>query len=133
MRLFLLSVLLAAPIFSLAYPGMEKDGVHFMSPKDGDTVDSKLTVKFEVTGMTVKPAGEMVDKTGHHHLIIDGKAIAKGSPVPKDEKNLHFGKGESETTITLPKGKHTLTLQFADGAHVSYGEAWSKTITVNVK
>ncbi|OQW48829.1 MAG: rod shape-determining protein RodA [Proteobacteria bacterium SG_bin7] len=129
-RFLILIFISIVPIFSFS---AEKEGVDFVSPKDGDETQSKISLKFSVSGMDVKPAGVMSEKTGHHHLIVDGKPIPKGTPVPKDEKNLHFGKGESETTLTLPKGKHTLTLQFADGAHLSYGEAWSKTITITVK
>jgi len=52
--------------------------------------------------------------------------------VPFDDKDLHFGKGQTEAQVTLPPGRHTLTLQIADGAHRSYGPKWSTTITVNV-
>ena len=64
---------------------------------------------------------------------MDGRPIATGEPVPLDDKDLHFGKGQTEGEITLPPGRHTLTLQFADGAHRSYGPKWAATITVNVK
>ncbi|MBB5465689.1 hypothetical protein HDG32_001793 [Paraburkholderia sp. CI2] len=71
--------------------------------------------------------------TGHHHLLIDGKPLPKGEVVPATDKSLHFGKGQTETDLTLPPGDHTLTLQFGDGAHRSYGPEMSKTITVHVK
>ena len=70
--------------------------------------------------------------SGHHHLIVDGRPVPPGQPVPFDDKDLHFGKGQTEAQITLPPGRHTLTLQFADGGHRSYGPKWSATITVNV-
>ena len=108
-------------------------GVYFISPADGETVESKFTARFGINGMKIRPASDMTEGTGHHHLIVDGAAVAKGGVVAKDEKNLHFGKGQSEAELTLAPGKHTLTLQFADGAHASYGEGWSKTITVDVK
>ena len=107
--------------------------VFFVSPKDGETVKTKFTAKFAVEGMQVKPASDMTPNTGHHHVIVDGAALAEGTVIPKDEKNLHFGAGQTEAPLTLKKGKHTLTLQFADGAHRSYGDKWSQTITVNVK
>ena len=56
-----------------------------------------------------------------------------GETIPANETHIHYGKGQTEATIELSPGKHTLTLQFANGIHQSYGEAWSKTITVNVK
>ncbi len=109
------------------------DGVGFVEPKDGATVTSPVKVKFAVEGMQVAPAGDMTAGTGHHHLIIDGKPMAKGEVVPTDEMHLHYGKGQLEAEVKLPPGKHTLTMQFADGAHRSYGPEMSKTITINVK
>lgn len=113
----------------------EKPSVFFANLKDGQTVTSPLKVKFGLKGMKIRPALEdLTDKTsGHHHLIIDGGPIPAGQAIPTDDKHLHFGKGQTETEIKLPPGEHTLTLQFADGAHLSYGEAMSATIKVNVK
>jgi len=110
-----------------------KSKVMFVTPKDGETVPQTFEVHFGVEGMTVAKAGEMKENTGHHHLIVDGKSVKKGEVVPKDEMHKHFGDASTSTKITLPPGKHTLTLQFADGAHKSYGEDYASTITVNVK
>lgn len=109
--------------------------VFFVSPKNGATVSSPVKVQFGLEGMKLRPAGEdALDKTsGHHHLIIDGAPLAKGEVIPKDDKNLHFGKAQSEAEITLAPGKHKLTLQFADGAHLSYGPEQSATIEITVK
>ncbi len=112
---------------------LTKPHVFFVAPKDGATVKSPFKVKFGLEGMNVAKAGAPVPGTGHHHLIVDGQPIGKGTVVPKDDTHLHFGAGQTETTLTLPKGKHTLTLQFADGTHASYGEAMSSTITVDVR
>ena len=90
-------------------------------------------VAFGLEGMKIAKAGTgMQDKTlGHHHLIIDGAGIKYGSAVPADERHLHFGKGDEDIGHFDPR-KHTLTMQFADGAHRSFGAALSSTITVNV-
>jgi len=56
----------------------------------------------------------------------------RGTSIPADAQNLHFGKGQTETTVELSPGQHQLTLQFGNGAHQSYGDAMSKTITVTV-
>ena len=108
------------------------DRVFFDSPADGATVTSPVKVKFGLEGMKIAPLGDMTDKTGHHHLIINGQVIKAGEVVPADEKHLHFGKGQTETEVNLPPGKYTLTLQFGNGAHQSYGAGMSKTITVTV-
>ena len=110
-----------------------KDGVYFENIKNNAKVPTEFLLKFGVKGMTVKPAGVMDDKTGHHHVIVDGAAVPEGTVIPMDEKHLHFGKGQTETLMKLAPGKHTLTLQLANGSHVSYGPKWSKTIRVKVE
>ena len=128
-RFFILSFLLTSAVPALAETGK----VYFITPKNNDTVEGEFTVKFGLKGMQVKPAGELVKGTGHHHLLIDDAPIEKGQVVINDNMHLHFGKGQTETKVSLPPGKHTLTMQFADGAHLSYGSKMSATITVNVK
>jgi Domain of unknown function (DUF4399) len=107
--------------------------VFFIEPKDGATVTSPVHVKFGVEGMSVAPAGDMTQNKGHHHVLIDAGPMQKGLVIPADEKSLHFGKGQTEADIKLPPGDHTLTLQFGDGAHQSYGPEMSQTIKVHVK
>jgi hypothetical protein len=118
----------AAPV---AVPAGAK--VTFVEPVAGAKVKNPVTVKFAVEGMTIRPAGEIVPDTGHHHLIIDGGPIAAGTVVPMDATHLHFGKGQTETTVELAPGPHKLTMPFADGAHVSFGEAMSATVDVIVE
>jgi len=107
--------------------------VYFINPTNNSVVGKKVTVKFGVDGMMVHPAGQLIENTGHHHLIIDGREYPMGTVIPNDKTNLHFGKGQTETEIELTPGKHTLTLQFADGVHKSFGPDMSSTITVEVK
>lgn len=111
-----------------------KGKVTFASPKDGATVSSPVKVVMTST-VKLRPAGEdpQDHKTGHHHLIIDGAPIPAGEVIPTDDKHVHFGKGQTETDVKLTPGKHTLTLQLADGAHRSYGPALSETIHITVK
>jgi len=109
--------------------------VFFLSPKDGATVSTKFKVKFGVEGMKIRPAGEaLTEKTsGHHHLIVNGTAITENMVVPVDEKHIHYGKGQTEAEVTLLPGEYTLTMQFADGSHISYGERLSSSIKITVK
>ncbi len=107
--------------------------IHFANLKNNQTVVKKFTVKFAVDGLKVQPAGEIVAGTGHHHLIIDGDAIPPGQVVPADATHIHFGKGQTETELELTPGKHKLTLQFANGAHLSYGPEVSDTVDIIVK
>ena len=107
--------------------------VYIIEPADGATTDREVKVVMGVEGMQVSPAGAVVAGTGHHHLIIDGDFIPKGETVPKDATYLHFGKGQTETVLHLTPGRHTLTLQFADGHHASYGKAMSHTVQITVR
>jgi hypothetical protein len=107
--------------------------VDFVQPKNGETVSSPFNVVFAVSGMTVAPAGDMTKDTGHHHLLINASAIPEGTVIPADETHKHFGKGQTETQVTLSPGLYKLSMQFANGAHQSYGEKMSKTIEITVK
>lgn len=107
--------------------------VYFENLNDGDIVKSPLAVQMGVKGMQVEPAGEEKEGFGHHHIIIDGMYLEKGTLVPMNETNIHYGKGQTADTLDLTPGEHTLTLQFADGLHQSYGRALSKTIKITVE
>ncbi|MDN5204101.1 DUF4399 domain-containing protein [Fulvivirgaceae bacterium BMA10] len=109
-----------------------KPEVFFLSPQDGDTVGTTVRVSMGVKGMEVEPAGAVNEGKGHHHIIIDGSFIEKGVVVPADSTHIHYGKGQTEVEVTLQPGTHTLTMQFADGFHQSYGESMSAQITVVV-
>ena len=110
-------------------------GVQWLEPKDGATVKSPVKMKFGVKGMEVVPAGKDPKNrtTGHHHVLIGKKSHPVGQIIPADDKHKHFGKGQTETELELPKGKHTVSLQFADGIHASYGESMAATITITVE
>ncbi|WP_051516670.1 DUF4399 domain-containing protein [Herbaspirillum sp. RV1423] len=125
--LFCASVLLASAARAA------EPSVSFTAPMDGAVVSSPFDVRFAVTGMEVKPAGDMTPNTGHHHLLINAGPIPKGVVIPADDTHLHYGKGQTGAKVTLPPGKYQLTMQFADGAHQSYGPAMSKTINITVK
>ncbi len=113
--------------------------VWFVSPEDGaeikgPAVDGKVKVPVEmgVGGIEVKPAGEAIKGTGHHHIVIDGEPVAAGVEVPKNDTHIHYGGGQTEAELELAPGEHTLTMQFADGLHISYGEKLSNTIKITV-
>ena len=107
--------------------------VFFKSPKNGAKVKKTFTAKFGVEGMKVANAGEIVEGTGHFHVMIDAPAVKEGEVVPADKTHLHFGKGQTEAKLTLPKGKHTLVLQFADGYHRAFGPELTQEIKITVK
>jgi Domain of unknown function (DUF4399) len=109
--------------------------VEFLEPKDGATITGPVMLKFGVVGMDVKPAGEDLDnkRAGHHHVIINQAVVKEGESVPFTDQYVHFGKGQTEAELKLPPGRYRLTLQFANGAHVSYGAPMSHTINIVVR
>jgi hypothetical protein len=109
--------------------------VFIVSPKDGATVGQDVTVKFGVEGIAIKPAGDATPNTGHHHLLIDAKELPPlDAPIPVDATHKHYGKGQTEDTIHLEPGTHTLQLDFGDTAHLQFDPPLvSKKITIHVK
>jgi len=109
--------------------------VYIISPANGATVGQEVTVRFGLKGMGVAPAGVAKEHTGHHHLLVDVKELpAAGQPIPKDDNHIHFGGGQTETTLKLKPGTHTLQLELGDQNHVPFDPAVvSKKITIHVK
>lgn len=115
-------------------PAPEGAQVYIISPQDGATVSSPLTVVFGLKGMGVAPAGVEKEKTGHHHLVIDADLPAADEPVPADDNYRHFGGGQTETTVELAPGPHTLQLIMGDQNHIPHDPpVVSEKISVTVK
>lgn len=108
---------------------------YIISPKDGKTVGKKFVVRFGLKGMGVAPAGIDKENTGHHHLLIDTEKLPNlNLPLAATEKIRHFGGGQTEVTLELPPGKHTLQLVLGDWIHLAHDPpVVSKKITVTVK
>lgn len=111
----------------------EAKAVYFVNLRDGDKVTSPFRIAFGLVGMGIAPAGVRMENTGHHHLLINQKLTNEMliKPIPFTEKYRHYAKGETETTLDLPPGKHTLRLLFADADHKPYYIS-SKEVTVEV-
>ena len=110
--------------------------VYFINLKDGDTVTSPFKVQFGLTGMGIAPVGVQNERTGHHHLVIDTKLSDEElkRPIAADAKHVHFGGGQTETTVTLPPGSHTLQLVLGDWSHIPHNPpVMSPVITITVK
>lgn len=108
--------------------------VYFLAPANNATVTSPVTVVFGLTGMGVAPAGTQIEGTGHHHLLIDNPTVDLSLPLPASEQVVHFGKGQTETQLTLKPGTHTLQLVFGDWKHQPFNPTVaSDKITITVK
>ena len=108
--------------------------VYFITPADGETLADPITVRFGLKGMGVAPAGIDKANTGHHHLLIDTPDLPPlDEPIPADDHLKHFGGGQTETTIDLPPGTHSLPLLLADQNHISFNPPlMSERITITV-
>nr|WP_243393500.1 DUF4399 domain-containing protein [Solimonas fluminis] len=107
--------------------------VYFIEPKDGATVKGPVKVVFGLAGMGVAPAGVNQANTGHHHLLIDDPAVDLTKPLPMTDQIKHFGGGQTETTLDLKPGKHTLQMVLGDWKHQPHNPSLtSPKITITV-
>ena len=126
MVIFMAAVALGAgPAPSQALPAASPSptgaSVYFIEPQEGATVPLTFTVKFGLKGMSIAPAGTDAPNSGHHHLLVDVAQLPDPKqPLPANEHVLHFGKGQTETQVTLTPGKHTLQLVFGNYLHIAH-------------
>jgi hypothetical protein len=136
--LFLLAAFAAVGVSpaSAQTPSPAGAKVYIINLKDGAEATSPFLVQFGLSGMGVAPAGVEKPNTGHHHLLIDTKLTAEQmkEPIPADDTHKHFGGGQTEAMVTLPKGQHTLQLVLADWTHIPHvPPVMSEPITITVK
>ena len=137
MRALIITALLISASVAFAQertPAPAGAEVYIIAPKNGAHVHSPVLVQFGLKGMGIAPAGIKFDNTGHHHLLIDTDAPADlAAPLPATDKIVHFGKGQTETSLTLAPGKHTLQLLLADQNHIPHSPPLlSRKITITV-
>ncbi|WWR48386.1 DUF4399 domain-containing protein [Roseovarius sp. W115] len=102
--------------------------VYFIDLDDGATVSSPVKIKFGLSGMGVAPAGTEKENTGHHHILLNRPPLGEGPDgaeeleygLPADENHIHFGGGQTEVSLDLPAGTHTLQLVLGDLNHVPH-------------
>lgn len=114
----------------------EGASLYIIAPKDGAVVKSPVAIQFGLRGMGVAPAGVAKEKTGHHHVLIDldVKDVDMTKPLPATDQIRHFGGGQTEASIELKPGRHTLLLVLGDENHVPFDPPIvSRKITVTVK
>jgi hypothetical protein len=107
--------------------------VYFISPEPGATLRSPVLVRFGLGGMGIAPAGVEKGGTGHHHLVVDAELPPTGLPIPKGEHYRHFGMGQTEVSLELPPGEHTLQLLLGDHLHIPHDPpVVSERITITI-
>jgi hypothetical protein len=120
----------------LASPSAEGAKAYIISPVDGATVASPVTIQFGLSGMGVAPAGVEKENTGHHHLLINANnaAIDMNLPLPANDQVKHFGKGQTETSLDLAPGTYTLQLLLGNHLHVPHDKpVISEVVTIIVE
>ena len=137
MRIFIIATLILATSMGFAQERTASPAgaeVYLVSPKNGATVTSPVLVVLGLQGMGIAPAGVKFENTGHHHLLVDMDVPTDlSAPMPATDKLLHFGKGQTQTSLNLTPGKHTLQLVFADLNHIATNPPLvSKKITITV-
>ncbi len=141
-HLAIIACLFAAPALAQGTPSPDGAELYFVGLEDGATVASPVTVRFGLSGMGVAPAGTEKEMTGHHHLLIDRAPFGEGEfgteefelAVPNDDNHRHFGGGQTEVTIELAPGSHTLQLVLGDAGHVPHvPPVMSDQITITVE
>lgn len=135
----MLGLLFSAPLIAFAEDLVSEApadaAVYFIEPKDGAVIEGAVKVVFGLENMGVAPAGVDQANTGHHHLLIDINELPDMSkPLPASEHVKHFGGGQTQTTLDLKPGKHTLQLLVGNYAHVPHkAPVLSEKITIEVK
>ena len=136
---FLFPLFVLLPLIALAFdisPTATTEGaaVRIISPVDGDELDNPVTVVFGLAGMGVAPAGVEKAGTGHHHLIIDAPLPPLGQPIPSDQHYRHVGGGQTQVTLKLEPGEHTLQLLLGDQNHLPHEPpVYSEVVTIHVR
>lgn len=137
-RLAIILAVCAGPVLAQETPSAEGAKVYIVSPENGANVTGPVTVRFGLVGMGVAPAEVEVENTGHHHLLIDRAAFGVGDEaayaIPADDNHKHFGKGQTEVTLELAPGTHTLQLLLGDHGHVPHlPPVMSEVVTITVE
>jgi hypothetical protein len=141
--------LIAAALFTIPgalsaqdTPAPEGAGVYFVNLENGSTVSGPVTVIFGLEGMGVAPAGTEREHTGHHHIFLNRPPLGEGEEgaeellygIPADDNHIHFGGGQTQVTLELEPGEHTLQLVLGDLNHVPHvPPVASEQITITVE
>ncbi len=144
MKYLIAAALIALPGIVAAQdtPAPEGAEVYFVNLEDGATVASPVTVVFGLRGMGVAPSGTERENTGHHHLLLNRPPLGEGPEgaeeltlgLPADDNHIHFGGGQTEVTLDLPPGDHTMQLVLGDLNHIPHDPpVASGVITVTVE
>ena len=116
-----LLIVMSLVLLNFSANASDEKKLFFVYPKNGDIVSNPVEIKFGISGMKIVPAGVNEVNSGHHHLLINlDKLPDLRLPIPSNEKHLHFGKGQTSTTLNLDKGEYSLQLLLGDHNHIPH-------------
>ena len=100
-------------------PSVPGTKVYFINLIEGQKIKSPFLVQLGLTSeMGIAPALADWPDTGHHHIIVD--STIKNMNKSISSKHIHLSKGQSEISLKLPLGKHTIQIVFADYSHIPH-------------
>ncbi len=135
------AALVTTPVLAGETPSAPGAEVYIINLQDGDTVSGPVKVLMGLSGMGIAPAGTEKENTGHHHVLINRVPFGEGPDDAEmtenglfaDDNHKHFGGGQTEATLELPAGTHTLQLVLGDLNHVPHDPpVISEQITITV-
>ena len=107
---------------------------YIISPADGAVVTNPVRVLFGLDRMGIAPITSSHEGTGHHHLLIDIDLPPLDRPLPASENLRHFSGGQTEASLNLAPGEHTLQLVLGDHNHTPHQPpVVSREITITVQ
>ena len=107
---------------------------YFLNLEDGAQIETPYRLAFGLAGgWGLAPISSAVTgKSGHHHLLVNRDLpLDFKKALPFNDQYIHFGKGQTETVLTLEPGVYTLRLLLADDKHVPRF-VFSKPVKVTV-
>lgn len=124
----------STPAWAARTPSPKDTLLYIITPRDGERVRGAFWCRFGLRNMGVTHAGDATPNLGHHHLLIDvDETLNPDEPIPSDKRHLHFGAGQTETRLDLPRGRHTLQLVLGNAEHMLFDPpVVSRKITVLV-
>jgi len=106
-----------------------------LEPRNGETVSSPVTIRIGTSEGGVTMADRSTNRQGAQlNIVIDAPLPEAGKMIPMDTHHIHLTHGESQKTISLSAGKHTIQLIEGSMSHIAAVDApHSDPVTFSVK
>jgi hypothetical protein len=117
-------------------PDEDEAKIELIAPHHLEIVRGPVVARFTLSGMGIAPAGVNYPNTGHIHLLIDLplEEIDLAKPLPFFLEVIHLSHGETEVTVDLEPGTHTLQAILTDHEHVAFDPlVVSEVVTIYVR